>query len=95
MPDESFQPPDLHTVMQTMDALCRRVVERRQRIEFCNDGWADHCVIISKTELNALERAVDLLVARTHAGHEMQERVRALCGDCMEELQPPVARAGA
>jgi PHD/YefM family antitoxin component YafN of YafNO toxin-antitoxin module len=41
--------------------LCLRVAAERRRIEIVPEAGGDACVLISKTELESLERALEIL----------------------------------
>lgn len=52
---------DLSLARRELDRLYARVTQRKQRIEIVDGESGDTCVIISKQELDTLERALEIL----------------------------------
>lgn len=52
---------DVGDAARELPALHRRVIETRSRIELTRDGSDEPCVLISKAELECLERALEIL----------------------------------
>jgi len=59
--DEVFVTLDVHAAAGDLPALYERVAVTKGRVELTRDGSDDSCVIISKSELESLERAIELL----------------------------------
>ena len=64
---------DLRDVANALTALHRRVCETGHRVEISCEDSGTTCVLISKSELDCLERAVEILGDT--------EAVQALCGE--------------
>lgn len=56
-----FESYDVANVGRSLAKLHEEVVRFRGRIELTRDGCDDCCVLISKTELESLERALAIL----------------------------------
>jgi PHD/YefM family antitoxin component YafN of YafNO toxin-antitoxin module len=52
---------DVGDAARHLAELHRRVIETRSRIELTREGAAEPCVLISKSELECLERALEIL----------------------------------
>lgn len=54
-----FQSLDLNSVRAAMEKLFEQVLRHQGRVEVMRDGQS--CVLISKTELESLEKALEIL----------------------------------
>jgi PHD/YefM family antitoxin component YafN of YafNO toxin-antitoxin module len=61
MPGENTERYTLSDAQARLADLSLRVGTRRQRIEIVPEAGGDACVLISKTELECLERALEIL----------------------------------
>src|SRR5437879_555660 len=75
MPPDStncFQTLDLGAARDALSALHELVARQRGRVEISGAGPDDSCILISKTELDALEKALAIL-AKTDGMGEMHD----------------------
>ena len=75
MTAETNQMLELARLRRALERLHEQVASRTERIEFTRDGSEDVCVIISKAELESLERALEIL-ANTDEYRAMCEEVK-------------------
>ena len=80
----SAQRLNLPTAQANLAELCRYVTDQNQRLEIECGGPNDTCVLISKTELQTLERALEIY-AGTEDAMELREKVTELCRLAAEE----------
>jgi PHD/YefM family antitoxin component YafN of YafNO toxin-antitoxin module len=66
MPGGCFQSIDLASCGQALNDLHERVSTGYGRIEITRVGCDDTCVLISKAELETLEKAIELLTQSEH-----------------------------
>lgn len=76
MTAESFQTVDITETGAELSRLSRLVAQTRGRVEIAADN-GESCVMISKTELESLERALELL-SDTECVREMHSAVAHL-----------------
>lgn len=74
MPDQLFRTLDISQVQDNLVELLCRTAQRKGRIEI-NNGDGTSCVMISKAELDDLERALEIL-AESEAGQVLQHAVQ-------------------
>ena len=67
---------DVSLIASNLASLHAFVTRTNGRIEITRPGTDDHCVLISKDELDALERALEIL--------SDTDTVRAMCGQISE-----------
>lgn len=70
-----FPKMDLDDVRQQLERLFEQVVRRNQRVEITDGG--ESCVIISKAELESLERALNILGDARHV-RDLKESLATL-----------------
>ena len=75
MTAEANQTLELTRLRRALARIHEQVSSRTERIEFTRDGSEDVCVIISKAELESLERALEIL-ANTNEYRAMCEEVK-------------------
>ena len=81
----NFQSLDLRVATAALERLFEDVVRRTGRVEITRTGSASEtCVLITKRELDALERALDIL-ASTEEGAAMRDTVLR----AVHRLSPP------
>ena len=56
-----FQSLNLNKVQGELQALYRKVAAEKGRVEIVSGDGSSECVLISKAELQSLERAIDVL----------------------------------
>ncbi len=78
---KSFQSLDVTRARQTIQELYEQVADGKGRIELTREGSHETCVMISKTELDYLEKALEIL----SDGDDMRNISRSL-----ERLVPSV-----
>jgi len=76
-----FQTLELTRLRRTLTRLHEQVHARQGRIEITRDGCDHVCVLISKAELQSLERALEIF-AETEAFKVMSEQIAQLVADC-------------
>ena len=64
-----------------------RVSQGHGRIELTRDGCADICVLISKAELDALERALEIL-SQTDGFAEMCRTLGSVAAESLQSASP-------
>src|SRR5688572_332763 len=74
MPGECFQTLDVTRFRRTLAKLHEQVGCNKGRIEVTRRGCDDVCVLISKAELECLERALEIL-AESPAFQQMSEQI--------------------
>jgi prevent-host-death family protein len=82
MPGGSFQSVDLVECGQSLDDLHQRVSTGHGRIEITRTGRDEACVLISKAELETLEKAIELLSQSEHY-RAMCAQINNIAADCM------------
>jgi PHD/YefM family antitoxin component YafN of YafNO toxin-antitoxin module len=87
----NFQSLDVGKFRQTLAKLHEAVGCGNGRIEVTRRGCNDVCVLISKSELEALEQALEILAQSSEykAMCDSIQSVAVACGDC----PPPEAAA--
>lgn len=63
MSEQRYQAMDVTRFRKTLTELHEQVGRMRGRVEVKRRGCDDVCVLISKTELEALERALEILAS--------------------------------
>lgn len=61
MAADCFHTLNLTQFLRSVEDLHRQVAKGHGRVEITRDGCDDVCVLISKSELEALERALEIL----------------------------------
>lgn len=86
----AFRSLDVTRFRQALAKLHEAVGCGHGRIEVTRRGCADVCVLISKAELEALERAIEILTesAEYKAMCENIAQLVAACAGCEEQGQP-------
>jgi PHD/YefM family antitoxin component YafN of YafNO toxin-antitoxin module len=89
----NFQTLDVSKFRQTLAKLHEAVGCGNGRVEVTRRGCNDVCVLISRSELEALEQALEILTrsAEYKAMCDSIQSVAVACGDC----PPPEAEAAA
>ena len=64
MPIESFPTLDMWRARRELPQIYDLVVRRRGRVEITRLGSRERCVVISKAELDGLEKAIEILSDR-------------------------------
>jgi len=59
-----FESMSLQEVRENLDYLVKLVVQGKRRVEMV-DASGERCVLVSKTELDSLERAINILSETT------------------------------
>jgi hypothetical protein len=77
MSAERFDSYDVGYVSKALQKLHEQVARTTARVEITRDGCDDCCVLISKAELEGLERALEIL-ADTEQVRAMSEKVAQL-----------------
>lgn len=77
MSAERFESYDIGYVSNALRQLHEQVTRRNARVEITRDGCDDCCVLISKAELEGLERALEIL-ADTEQVKAMSNKVAQL-----------------
>ncbi|HET6248737.1 MAG TPA: hypothetical protein VFE47_13625 [Tepidisphaeraceae bacterium] len=81
MPESLFQSLDLMRLRSAMDRIHEQVAAGHGRIELTRSGCDDVCVILSKAELESLERALEIL-SETSEYKAMCDNLTRLALDC-------------
>lgn len=76
-----FESYDCGQVSRSLDKLHDEVVRFKGRIEITRNGCDDRCVLISKAELDALERALAIL-SDTDGVKSMSAQIAQLAAIC-------------
>jgi PHD/YefM family antitoxin component YafN of YafNO toxin-antitoxin module len=71
MASQAFQSLDLNVVRSALERLADQVIRGHGRVEITRDGWEESCVLISKTELDGIERALEIF-AESESGADMR-----------------------
>jgi PHD/YefM family antitoxin component YafN of YafNO toxin-antitoxin module len=82
MPGGCFQSIDLNSCGPALDDLHQRVSTGYGRIEITRTGCDDACVLISKAELETLEKAIELLSQSDHY-KAMCAQLGHIASECM------------
>src|SRR5690349_11505176 len=61
MAADAHQTLDVNHAQKELAKLYQKVAHDKERVEITCDGSTDRCVIISKEELDSLERALEIL----------------------------------
>ena len=69
-----------------MDQLHERVARQWGRIEITRDGSPDACVLVSKAELQSLERALEIL-CETPGGKTICDELKVLADKCVQSFR--------
>lgn len=94
MPADLFQTLNIADVRHVLETLHERIACRNGRIEITCDGSDQSCVIISKAELESLERALEIL-ASTDDAQEMRDLLNNLAaGDMPGRLGDSFDKSG-
>jgi PHD/YefM family antitoxin component YafN of YafNO toxin-antitoxin module len=78
--DSTFQSLNLAKVQGELQDLYRKVAAEKSRVEIVSGDGSSDCVLISKAELQSLERAIDVLAD--------SEAVRELSAQLAQIMQP-------
>ncbi len=79
---ESHQTLDIDRVCRDFHTLHQNVTRAWGRIEITRDG-GEPCVLLSKAELESIERALEIL-NEMPAGKQVNEEIARIARDCME-----------
>jgi PHD/YefM family antitoxin component YafN of YafNO toxin-antitoxin module len=82
MSDKSHPSFDASIVAPALESLHEQITRTRGRIEITRRGTDDRCVLISKEELECLERAIELL-SETDSYRDLAGQVAAVAADCL------------
>jgi PHD/YefM family antitoxin component YafN of YafNO toxin-antitoxin module len=93
VPFQSFQTLDVTRFRQTLAKLHETVGCGNGRIEVTRRGCTDVCVLISKSELECLEQALEILAASAEfkAMCDQIQQLVAACGGCAGDMPQAVA----
>jgi PHD/YefM family antitoxin component YafN of YafNO toxin-antitoxin module len=82
MSDYHFQSVDVMHLRRTLAKCHENVAGRHGRVELTREGCDDVCVILSKAELESLERALEILseTAEYKAMCENLSKLAVACG---------------
>jgi PHD/YefM family antitoxin component YafN of YafNO toxin-antitoxin module len=83
MTAEANQMLELTRLRRALARIHEQVASRTDRVEFTREGCDDVCVIISKSELESLEQALEIL-ANTSEYRAMCEQVSNVAAQCGE-----------
>jgi hypothetical protein len=81
MTDQLFKSIDIAHLLRTLGKSHEQVAGWHGRIELTRDGCDDVCVIMSKAELESLERALEIF-AETSEYREMCDNLSRLAMEC-------------
>lgn len=81
MPGGCFQAVKLSQCQSSIDELHQLVASGHGRVEITRDGSTHVCVLISKTELESLERALEIL-SETDDYQSMCRILSSVVSDC-------------
>lgn len=87
MPDSLFQTLNVSTIQSNLVELLCRTAQKKGRIEIDN-GDGTSCVVISKVELDDLERALEIL-ADSEAGRAMHHAIQRFANMSQGSLPGP------
>jgi PHD/YefM family antitoxin component YafN of YafNO toxin-antitoxin module len=88
-PADDFERLDINLVRSTLEHLFEQVVRDKGRVEVTRgDGTDDACVLISKAELESLERAIEIF-SNTEGCKEMEKLVT----DVALQAEPAISPA--
>ena len=90
MPGGCFHTLKLSQLAESLEGLHQRVAAGHGRIEITRDGCDDVCILISKTELESLERALDIL-SQTGDYQSMCETLSSVASECNAVAAPQTA----
>jgi PHD/YefM family antitoxin component YafN of YafNO toxin-antitoxin module len=90
---QSFQTLDVTRFRQTLARLHESVGCSKGRVEVTRRGCTDVCVLISKSELESLEQALEILTASAEykAMCDQIQQLVAACDGCTEDLPQAAA----
>ena len=84
-----------------MDRIHEQVAGGHGRVELTRPGCDDVCVILSKAELESLERALEILsetseykAMKVRQSHQPCHRMRRKCGPATDLAQPMKSERG-
>lgn len=80
-----FHTLNVSQFLAQIEELHGRVSQGHGRIELTRDGCNDVCVLISKAELDALERALDIL-SQTDGFAEMSQTVNSIASESLPAI---------
>jgi PHD/YefM family antitoxin component YafN of YafNO toxin-antitoxin module len=83
MSDKSHPSFDVSVVAPALESLHEQVTRTKGRIEITRRGTDDRCVLISKEELDCLERAIELL-SETDSYRDLAGQIAAVAEDCVQ-----------
>jgi len=83
-----FHTLNVSQFLAQIEELHGRVSQGHGRIELTRDGCNDVCVLISKAELDALERALEIL-SQTDGFAEMSQMLNSVASGTIPSAVPP------
>lgn len=84
---DAHQTLDIHRARRDLDILHDRVARNWGRIEITRDG-SPACVLVSKAELQSIERALEIL-CDSPGGKQICEELRVLADKCVQSFRAP------
>ncbi len=90
MPDDGFDAVTLPLAANSLEHLVRRVCDRHHRVELVDPHTGSTCVLISKSELECLENALESL-SRLPAVSQLHADVQRLAQFATETDFTPAA----
>jgi len=94
MSQGSFQSLDVSFARAALERLFDQVICGRGRVEITRSGSDDTCVLISKSELESFERALEILSGNDR-GLEMHQLMLRLAGELSDQHSAMPATSGA
>jgi hypothetical protein len=92
---DAHQTLDSHRARLELDALLEHVTRNWGRIEITRaDGGGDSCVLLSKAELQTIERALEIL-CELPGGRQICDEITAVAERCMASIRSNGAPPGA
>ena len=91
---DAHQTLDSHRARRELDELLEHVARNWGRIEITRSDGGDSCVLLSKAELQSIERALEIL-CELPGGREICDEITSLAERCMASMRTNGAAPGA
>jgi len=91
---EAHQTLDSHRARRELDGLLEHVARSWGRVEITRDDGADSCVLLSKAELQSIERALEIL-CELPGGREICDEITSVAERCMAAIRASAVAPGA
>jgi hypothetical protein len=82
---DAHQTLDIHRAQRDLELLHERVAAAWGRIEITRDG-GDSCVLLSKAELQTIERALEIL-CELPGGRKVCDEITRVAQECVESFR--------